>query len=69
MNNNVNASSGSNKCSITSLQCEEQGGFMLKINKTSKKKSEISSGSLSIKNLKEDFDVEYKFEKENSARE
>jgi hypothetical protein len=39
---------------------------MLKIKKTSKKKKEVSIDSVSIKNLKEDFEVEYKIEKENT---
>lgn len=55
----------SKNCSVTSLQYEEKGVFMLKINKTSKKNVEESNESLSIKNLKEDFAFEYKLENEN----
>lgn len=59
----------SGKDSVTSLQGRADGGFLLKIKKTSNKPSSNSSQNVSIKNLKEDFQIEYRIDaKRDSER-
>lgn len=54
---------------MTSLQGGADGGFLLKIKKTSNKPSSNSSQNVSIKNLKEDFQIEYRIDaKKDSER-
>ena len=43
----------------------EKKGFMLKINKTSKKEINNTLDNLSVENLKEDFVFEFKEQKQN----